>query len=128
MGVPEHMEVFAMTIDEQKFFEQLGARIAHLRKEQGLSQRKLATMLGLSQQIVASYETGDRHIPVWRLLNLAEVLGIKVEELLDGSERSERKRGPAPKVQRLIEQVNQLPRTRQRFVVEILEDVLARAG
>lgn len=121
------IEEVTVTINEDTFFKELGERIARLRKEQGLSQRKLASLLGLSQQIVASYETGERRIPVWRLLNLSEVLGVDVEKLLNGAQRSRGKPGPAPKVQRLVEQVNRLPKARQRFVMEIIEDTLARA-
>lgn len=121
------IEELTVTIDEDTFFNKLGERIAYLRKDRGLSQRKLAELLGLSQQIVASYETGDRHIPVWRLISLAEVLGIDVEKLLNGAQQSKGKPGPAPKVQGLVERVNRLPKTRQRFVMEMIEDALARA-
>jgi len=128
MATLKDIEAFVMAEPDQEiFFKRLGQRIADLRKEQGMSQRKLAELLGLSQQIVASYETGERHIPVWRLLSLAGVLGVSPEELLSESEPARRKPGPVPTIQRLVEKVNQLPKSRQRFVVEMLEDAVARA-
>lgn len=38
------------------------------------------------------------------------------------------KRGPAPKLQQQIERIGQLPKTKQRFVMEMLDTVLAQAG
>jgi DNA-binding XRE family transcriptional regulator len=47
-----------MTHDEKLFFKQLGARIAALRKDQGLTRAQLAQALELTQQMVASNEVG----------------------------------------------------------------------
>jgi hypothetical protein len=38
------------------------------------------------------------------------------------------KRGPTPKLQQQLEQISQLPRAKQRFVIEMLDTVLERAG
>jgi hypothetical protein len=38
------------------------------------------------------------------------------------------KRGPAPKPQQQIERIQQLPRSKQRFVIEMLDTVLAQAS
>jgi len=38
------------------------------------------------------------------------------------------KRGLAPKLQRQLERVSQLPKTQQRFVEQMLEPVIAQAG
>jgi DNA-binding XRE family transcriptional regulator len=45
-----------MTHDEQQFFKELGARIAQLRKEAGLSQQAVADALEIAQQTYANYE------------------------------------------------------------------------
>jgi transcriptional regulator with XRE-family HTH domain len=61
-----------MTHDEKVFFQQLGARIAALRKDQGMTQVQLAETLGLTQQMIASYEVGRRRVPVSLLPQIAE--------------------------------------------------------
>ena len=61
-----------MTQDEKQFFRQLGGRIASLRKEQGFTQAQLAGVLGLTQQMVASYEVGRRRVPVSLLPKVAD--------------------------------------------------------
>lgn len=53
-----------MTQDEKVFFKQLGARIAALRKDQGITKVQLAERLDLTQQMIASYEVGRRRVPV----------------------------------------------------------------
>jgi hypothetical protein len=37
------------------------------------------------------------------------------------------KRGPAPKLQQQIERIQKLPKSRQRFVMEMLDTVLQQA-
>ena len=48
--------------EDKRFFKELGARIAQLRKEQNLTQQQLADELGVSQPIVASYDTQQRFL------------------------------------------------------------------
>jgi transcriptional regulator with XRE-family HTH domain len=118
-----------MTHDEKLFFKQLGARIAELRKERGLTQVQLAQMLDLTQQMVASYEVGRRRVPVSLLPGIADALGVSIEELIGRQPaRAAAKRGPAPKLQQQIERIAQLPKAKQRFVIEMLETVLAQTS
>ena len=116
-----------MTQNDVRFFEQLGERVADLRKEQRLTQVQLAEILGISQQHMASFEKGIRKIPASMLPTLAQVFGVSVDELL-GVNNGKSKRGPTPKLQRQIEQLQRLPKTKQRFVMEMLDTVLQQAS
>jgi transcriptional regulator with XRE-family HTH domain len=113
-----------MTQDEKLFFKQLGARIAALRKDQSLTQVQLAEALGLTQQMVASYEVGRRRVPVSLLAQIAETLAVSLDELIGKKDIQPAKRGPAPKLQQQIERIQRLPKSRQRFVMEMLDTVL----
>ena len=117
-----------MTQDEKVFFQQLGARIAALRKDQSMTQVQLAEILGLTQQMVASYEVGRRRVPVSLLPQIAETLAVSLEELIGKKDVQPAKRGPAPKLQQQIERIQRLPRAKQRFVIEMLDTVLAQAS
>jgi len=119
--------VTAMTHDEKKFFRDLGARIAQLRKEQNLTQQQLAELTGMSQQSIASWEVGRLRVAVSMLPALARTLGVSVEALI-GEDEKPAKRGPTPKLQQQMERISQLPRTKQRFVMEMLDTVLAQAS
>jgi len=117
-----------MTHDEKLFFKQLGARMAALRKDQGMTQAQLAETLGLTQQMIASYEVGRRRVPVSLLPQIAETLAVSLDELIGKKDVTPAKRVPAPKLQQQIERIQQLPRSKQRFVTEILDTVLAQAS
>ena len=124
MGSLNQMWIEAMTQDSKKFFKELGARVAVLRKEQGLTQVQLAEMLGISQQLVASYEVGRRRIPVSALPTLAKALAMPIEALL-GVSNGAAKRGPTPKLQQQMERINRLPKAQQKVVMRMLEGVLS---
>jgi transcriptional regulator with XRE-family HTH domain len=117
-----------MTHDETLFFKQLGARIATLRKDHDMTQTQLAEQLGLTQQMVASYEVGRRRVPVSLLPHIASTLAVSVEDLIGKHGTAPAKRGPAPKLQQQIERIQRLPKSRQRFVIEMLDTVLQQAA
>ena len=116
-----------MTDNEKAFYQTLGIRIAQLRKEQGLTQTQLGELIDISQQHVASYEVGRRRAALALLPALARTLGVSMEELV-GEEIKPAKRGPTPKLQRQLERITQLPKGKQRFVMEMIDTVLQQAG
>jgi len=116
---------FQTMVDQTKYFQELGTRVAALRKDAGLTQAQLGQSVGLSQQMIADYESGTRqHIPLCRLISLADALGVELNNLLAEGVESQRKRGPAPRVQQLVERIHRLPKTRQKFVEEMLANAL----
>jgi transcriptional regulator with XRE-family HTH domain len=117
-----------MTQDEKAFFKQLGGRIAQLRKRQGLTQVQLAEQLGLTQQMVASYEVGRRRVPVSLLPQIADTLAASLDELVGKKAGQPAKRGPAPHIQQKIEQLTRLPKAQQKLVLQIIDGVLAQAS
>ena len=118
-----------MTQDEKDYFKLLGSRVAQLRKDQGLTQVQLAEALEISQQMVASYEVGRRRIPVSMLQSLAKALSVDIDVLLgDESAKARAKRGPAPVLARHMERISALPKTQQKFVIQVIETVLAQQG
>jgi len=117
----------AISKEDRTFFVQLGARIADLRKAQNITQVQLAEALDVSQQTMNAYEMGHRRVPVSALPQLARTLAVSVEELIGDDTIAAKKRGPAPKLQQQIERIQQLPRTQQRFVMQMLDTVLQQA-
>lgn len=71
-----------MIKDDRVFFQELGQRVARLRKEQDMTQRELGSYLGISQQHMASFEKGIRKMPASMLPLLAELFDISVDELV----------------------------------------------
>ena len=120
--------IAVMTQDEKDYFKVLGGRVAQLRKDQNLTQVQLAEALGMSQQMVASYEVGRRRIPVSMLQALAKALSVDIDGLLGDAAKARAKRGPAPVLARHMERISALPKTQQKFVIQVLESVLAQQG
>lgn len=110
--------------DQKAFLRTLGKRLADVRREQGLTQGQLAERSQCSQQSIAEYESGRLNIPVGRLADIADALGVDMCDLVKDSGSGSRKRGPASRIEQLANQVTKLPRTRQRFVVAMLENAL----
>jgi transcriptional regulator with XRE-family HTH domain len=117
----------SMTQDEKAFFQQLGTRIAELRKSATITQVQLADTLGVSQQTVASWEVGRRGVPIATLPALARALSVSVETLI-GEKAAPAKRGPAPQLQQRIERLTRLPKAQQRLVLQMLDGVLSQTN
>lgn len=66
----------------------LGERISRQRKNRGMSQEKLAELVGVSRQAVSKWEAGQSAPSTENLCKLADILGISVDSLLD-SEKPE---------------------------------------
>ena len=66
----------------------IGKRIAHLRKEKGLTQEELAQHMGVSGQAVSKWENGQTCPDISALPKLARLLGVTVDELLEGKEET----------------------------------------
>ena len=60
-----------------------GAIIQRERARLGLSQEKLAELVGVSRQAVSKWELGDAMPDTDKLVPLARALGISVDTLLD---------------------------------------------
>ena len=68
------------------------------RQRRGLKQGELASRAGISRQTLSALEAGRAQPSTAIALNLARVLGCRMEELFwlrDGGDASERRRRPA---------------------------------
>ncbi len=65
----------------------LGAFIAALRKEKGLTQRELSEMLSVSDKTVSHWERDETSPDISLLPVIADIFGITVDELLKGEKR-----------------------------------------
>lgn len=60
----------------------LGAMIAELRKQQGMTQLELAEKMGVTDKAVSKWERDLSCPDINSLPNLAEILGVSVDELM----------------------------------------------
>lgn len=64
--------------------EEIGKFISSCRKDKGLTQMQLAEMLNITNRAVSKWETGKSCPDVSIMLELCDILGITVNELLSG--------------------------------------------
>lgn len=116
----------AMAASDRAFYERLGQRLAERRKARGITQVQLAERLGVAQQTLAHYEGGTVRIAIATLADAAQALDTTVETLLGSvAAKAGGKRGPAPKIQQQLEQIEALPKAKQRAIAQVLDSMLA---
>jgi transcriptional regulator with XRE-family HTH domain len=117
---------------DEVFFKEMGLRIAQARKERNITQVQLCAKLGIAQQTLAHYEGGRLRLPSSLLAPLAHELQVSVESLLGQvpapKAKAASKRGPPSQLQQQVNLIAKLPRAKQRFVMEMLDTVLAQAS
>ena len=107
------------------FYRELGQRVAQYRRTAELTQVQLAERLGVSQQTMAHYENGYLRISVEMLMQLTKELHVPLEDLTNAPKVDTRKkRGPASILERQVAQIGAMPRTKQKFISEMLEALI----
>ena len=67
----------------------IGQRTAELRKRAGISQQRLAEMLGVSRTTITQIENGKRKVSVDELEKLSEIFNLSMDNLLSSKEEPE---------------------------------------
>ena len=57
-------------------------RLKDLREDADLTQRDVAEMLHLNREVYRRYEKGEREIPVWAVIQLAQFYGVTTDYML----------------------------------------------
>ncbi len=101
-----------------------GKRLAEARRAKGLSQTELADLLGVSAKAIDYYERRARNPSVDFVSKAADALAVSFDDLVGGADKKTQKPGPSKKLLRQLEQIQSLPKSKQRFVSELLDTVL----
>ena len=78
----------------------LGAMIAELRKQHGMTQLELAEKMGVTDKAVSKWERDLSCPDINSIPNLAEILGVSVEELMQVKKEAN---APVSKVAEIME-------------------------
>ena len=107
-------------INQEIFFKELGKKITKFRKEQNLTQSEIAKKLNVTQQLIATYESGKRRLPILALFKIADILNVGADELLGIKSN----KGPHPKILKRLEEILKLPLNKQKVVLELLDSFI----
>ena len=107
--------------------ESFGQRLARLRSEAGYSQRGLAAELGITQRMVAYYETQSDYPPTHLFAELVRVLGTTADALLGlGAPAVKAPKGRDTRLWRRFAQVEKLSATDRKQIAQMLDTYLDR--
>lgn len=110
--------------------ETSGNRLAALRRSRGLSQRELAKLTGISNRMIAYYETQAEELPEHALAKIAQAISVSTDQLL-GLKTDQ----PTPppfsidtRVLRRLLLFERLPPTDRRYILKQIEILAKQAG
>jgi transcriptional regulator with XRE-family HTH domain len=111
--------------------ETLGARIARLRREKGMTQVELAQRLNVSQPVVSDYEHDVIRLPTDAVVQVAELLGVSADELLGMKTAVRAASGASIKNRRLyrrMQEIEKLPRRDQEALLRTIEAFISKTA
>lgn len=110
--------------------ETLGARIARLRREKGLTQAELAQRLQVSQPVVSDYENDVIRLPADVVVQIAEILGASTDELLGRKAPAARSDSGIKnrRLYRRMQQIEKLPRRDQEALLRTIEAFISKTS
>lgn len=77
-------------MDDEKIKAQIGSNIADRRKRAGLTQAGLAERLNYSDKAISKWERGESIPDVLTMMQLAQLFGVRVDDLLQDPALSEK--------------------------------------
>ena len=107
--------------------ETIGQRLARLRKQRGYTQVELAEKIGTRQALITAYETDRRALSAEMAVRFAVSLEVSTDELLHPNIKKKSATKPSLKVMRRMEQIEQLPESKQSFILTALDSLLRGA-
>lgn len=120
------------TVSKQKFEAppggSFGKRLAAFRLNAGLSQRKLAASSGVSQRMIAHYETRSALPPGHVLTAFADALGVSADELVgrDVAAPKTKRSQTSVRILRRLHAMEELPLKDKRELLAIIDTYIER--
>lgn len=106
---------------KNRTLEGFGSRLAQVRQGRGLTQAELGKAVGVSQRVIAYYETESRQPPGALLADLATALKVSTDELLGLKASTERRSPKRARLLKRLQKIEDLPAVDQRTVLRLLD-------
>ena len=71
------------TMDDKEFLEQLGRRIAELRKEKGWTQEEFSEKMSVKRSALARIEVGSINTTILNLKKISDALKIPIQKIIE---------------------------------------------
>jgi transcriptional regulator with XRE-family HTH domain len=107
--------------------ESLGQRIARLRKESGLTQVKLAELIGITQDLISSYESDRLGMKAEMVIRFARALAVSTDQLLGVKPAKPLADQPSLKLLRRLHKIQSLPPAQLKALLKTIDMFLKAA-
>jgi len=67
--------------DKNKFLKQFGEKVASVRRDNGISQERLADDVGVHRTYIGFIEQGKRNPSIWNIEKIAQALNVSIKDL-----------------------------------------------
>jgi transcriptional regulator with XRE-family HTH domain len=105
-----------------------GERLHAAREAAGLSQAQVAERIGVAQNAYAVWERHPVALKPQQIGELADILGVGVEEFFGRPSAKRRRGGPTGRLRQIFEEASTLSRSQQQKIVAILEPFVEQHG
>ena len=109
-----------------KISVQRGQRLRALREAAGLSQRELARQLNVHYSNISFWESGAVPPRSEVLSTMANILGVRVEQLLGEEVKRKLVAAPSGRARLAFDKVSKLPKRQQQKIIEVVEAFVAQ--
>lgn len=103
-----------------------GERLSGLRKAAGITQTALAEEIGISQRMMAYYESPTAYPPANLLPVIAAALGVSVNALLGVETAKRLTKATDTRMQRRLQQIEKLDASDKRQVLQLIDAFIER--
>lgn len=105
----------------------IGTRIAHLRKERGLTQVQLAERIGIGQTLITDYERGKLRLHAEMVIRFAMALEVSTDDLLGVQIPAKDAYNPSLRLIRRWQKIEKLPKFQQKILLKTIDNFLEGA-
>ncbi len=100
----------------------IGERISETRKSRGLTQQELAEKIGITRDLLCSYEIGRARIFGEMISKIALILEVSADKLLGIEDFKESNEKIGLRYTKRIKEIESLPEYKRRLVLKALDD------
>lgn len=113
---------------KERSLQGFGQRLKRIRQSRALTQQELGDQVGVSQRVVAYYESDDSQPPGALLVELARALEVTADELLGMEQLREKVPVKKARIRRRLQQVEELPTADQKAVLKFVDALVESRG
>jgi len=109
---------------KERIIEGFGQRLAGIRKSRGVTQAQLGEAVGVSNRVIAYYETESDQPPGALLVELCKTLRVSADELLGIKIPAEPKNPKMARLMNRLKRVAELTPAQQRAILQQVEALI----